>query len=501
MTLQFFCSKLSSSAGGAKLIPYGSSFVMELRQLWTSFLMNALVIFQLEGSEKFSVTTRSALSDTIRNILLEIKAGNAITHNIIWSDYNSPNSLNEIVYKDFVDDILGGWTVFDKISVRIETSSKVPIFKKRQRSFTTFLLDSLESFEIIHSKILPNRFRLDGFFVFVYLQGLFKGHHRVFEMMWAIGCSNVISVFEDQSGDVEMQTFMPFHKGKCFDTSPVTFNKFKGGNFSGGLPGIFPPKLQNLHNCPVRVSTSSSSEPFVFAAFHENGSVHLSGRDIDLVTTLSEALNFKINFTYYGIEGYFYENGSAKGTLQQLLTGNADLAVADLWLKSNRLPYFSSTESYIAEHLVFLISSGDEYRSFEKFILPLNGGTWFMVIACFVIAMVVIRVINLRSRHCQTFVFGSGVRYPYLNVLIGFVGGNQKPVPRTNFARFLLMSFLLYSLVMRTVYQGSYYQLLRSSQHRTEPQTIDEMVDRGFTFYIFDYIADMYRGTEKVMSR
>lgn len=385
------------------------------------------------------------------------------------------------------------------MSFRVETASKLHISKKRQRNFSIFLLNSLESFEIIHSKILPNRFKLDGYFVFVYLEGLFEGHHRVFEMMWEIGCSNVISIFVGESGDVEVQTFMPFQEGKCFDTSPVVINNFKDGKFSSAE--FFPQKLFNLHKCQVRVSTSNNSEPFVFVESSKNGSTRLSGRDIDLVTSLSEALNFQINFAYHGIEGYFYANGTAEGTLQQLLNGNADLAVADLWLKSNRLPYFSSTESYIAEHLVFLISSGDEYRSIEKFILPLSGGTWFMVIACFIIAMAIIFAINLQSRSCRTFVFGSGVRYPYLNVLIGFVGGNQRPLPKTNFARFLLMCFLLYSLVIRTVYQGSYYQLLRSNQHRAEPQSIDEMVERDFTFYIFDYIADMYSGTEKVMSR
>lgn len=474
---------------------------MEPRRLWTIFLIHVTLIFQLEGSEKFNLTARTALAEAIRNILLKIKIDKVVTHNFIWSDHRSANSLKEIVYKDFVEDVLAGWTVLEKTSVRIETSSKIQVYKKRRRVFTIFLLDLLESFEIIHSKILPNRFKLDGFFVFVYLQGLFEGHQKVFEMMWEIGCSNVISVFEDKKREIQVQTFMPFHEGKCFDTSPVNVKKFKDGNFNGSLTILFPEKLHNLNNCPLRVSTSSTSEPFIFAFFHENGSAHLSGRDIDLVTSLSKALNFKINFTYYGPEGYFYENGSAKGTLQQLLTGNADLAVADLWLKPNRLPHFSNTESYIAEHLVFLISSGDEYRSFEKFILPLNAETWFMVIACFVIAMIIIFVINLQSRRCKTFVFGSGVRYPYLNVLIGFVGGSQKPVPKTNFARFLLTSFLLYSLVMRTVYQGSYYQLLRSNQHRAEPQTIDDMIEREFTFYIFDYIVDMYRGTEKVMSR
>lgn len=472
---------------------------MLLLKLFPSFLVSITFILQLGESQKFNLTSKSALSEAVRNLVIKIKIENVITQNFVWSDYCSSNCLKQVVFKDFVEDVLSGWAEIDKLSVRIETSSKLHVFKKRQRNFTIFLLNSLESFEILHSKILPNRFKLDGFFVFVYLAGQFQGHQRVFEEMWKIGCSNVISIFASENGNVEVQTFLPFQEGKCFDTSPVAINTFSEGKFRSSK--FFPKKLRDLHECPVRVSTSNNSEPFIFAELNENGSTHLSGRDIDLVRALSEALNFRINFTYHGFEGYFFENGSAQGTLQQLLNGNADLAVADLWLKSNRLPYFSSTESYVAEHLVFLISAGEEFRSFEKFILPLSGGTWLLVIACFVIAMALIFVINHQSTCCQTFMFGSGVRYPYLNVLIGFVGGNQRPLPKTNFARFLLMSFLLYSLVMRTVYQGSYYQLLRSNQHRAEPQSIDEMIERDFTFYIFDYIADMFRGTEKVMSR
>lgn len=57
-------------------------------------------------------------------------------------------------------------------------------------------------------------------------------------------------------------------------------------------------------------------------------------------------------------------------------------------------------------------------------------------------------------------------------------------VPARNFARSLLMIFILYCLVIRTLYQGGLFENLQSEDLGHTADTITEMLDRGFKFYM-----------------
>lgn len=55
-------------------------------------------------------------------------------------------------------------------------------------------------------------------------------------------------------------------------------------------------------------------------------------------------------------------------------------------------------------------------------------------------------------------------------------------LPGRNFARFILMVFILFSLVMRTAYQGKQFEFLQKEMKKKNVQTIDELMLRNYTF-------------------
>lgn len=112
-----------------------------------------------------------------------------------------------------------------------------------------------------------------------------------------------------------------------------------------------------------------------------------------------------------------------------------------------------------------------------------------------------IYIVGRRPQSEQDFVFGTGNRNPYLNLLVGVVGGSQSVPPKRNFARFLLMLHLIYCLVLRTLYQGSFFELLHSNKRYAEVQSVDEMIERDFKFYAQSGIAGLFQGSEAVKSR
>ena len=63
------------------------------------------------------------------------------------------------------------------------------------------------------------------------------------------------------------------------------------------------------------------------------------------------------------------------------------------------------------------------------------------------------------------------------------MGIGMKTLPRANVARFLLMNLILFCLVMKTGYQGKYFELLTTNPTKKPIQIIEEMVEKNFTIY------------------
>lgn len=107
-----------------------------------------------------------------------------------------------------------------------------------------------------------------------------------------------------------------------------------------------------------------------------------------------------------------------------------------------------------------IISTGESYSSFERMILPFDGATW---IACgLFFAIVFFTILFFKTRHIgwQSFIFGSLVRNPMFNILLVFLGQGQIILPGRNFARYILMMYFMFCMVIRTAYQGVQFELM-----------------------------------------
>jgi hypothetical protein len=362
------------------------------------------------------------------------------------------------------------------------------------------LIAEFSEFWEINQHMSRDQYRFNGHYLIVLLKGDISDAGEIFKVLWEFKIYNVNLIF-DKNSTILSVTFMPFNAENCNDTSPVVINEFKDGKFINGIENIFPAKMRNLHKCEVRVATSNDNSPYVIVKHNHKGVRLLSGRDISLMTTLSERLNFSINYTYVGIEGFLFENGSANGGLKILLDQKADVSVSNWWLKGYRMNFFDATTSYISEKIVFVIPPAQDLTSIQKLIYPFTTPAWIVVILCFSVGYAVIFIIKLLPKSFQNFVFGANVRHPYLNIFIAIIGGTQKVLPRRNFGRFLLMMLLMLFLVVRTLYQGSFYQLLKSDRHHKEIQSINEMIEKDFDFYVYSGSVDVFAGTPAIEKR
>lgn len=433
--------------------------------------------FQFQLEEKFIANTSSSkLCPTVLSVV---------------KDSAFRSTVNIITSKEFICEEI---SPTPDVPFTVETINGIKEMRSR-RHFSIVLLHSVKEFNNFKSKLTSTLFNFQGNFLIALQKGSLELVTEIFKSFFILQILDVKILYRENSS-ISLYTFLPFTSNKCDDATPVLINKFEGGKLLKSDQKLIMEKALNLNGCPVRIATSNNSVPYVLQHHFSNGSYHLYGRDISLIETLSTVLNFTLNYTFVGNEGALFKNGSAEGPFLSLLQNKADIIVADFWLIAFRLNFFDSTVPYFSQQIAFVIPKGDEFSSIEKFMRPLDKMTWIMLTTCIIIGLFVIFVVERLSKNLQNLLFGVGVNQPYLNILVALIGGSQYKSPRNNFARYLLMVFVMFCLVMRTIYTGSLYRMLQEKVYHNEVQSMADMIERNYTIYHIDSLTDLFTGAQ-----
>lgn len=140
---------------------------------------------------------------------------------------------------------------------------------------------------------------------------------------------------------------------------------------------------------------------------------------------------------------------------------------------------------------MLIIPPGSQYSSFEKLIYPFRSAVWLalgivVVFSVLMVALYIFIVQRMLSRRRR-------ITFPFVEIVTIIVGGSQKHLPRRNHVRLVFGSFLLLSLVMRGLYQGALFQFLQSDKRNSEIHSIDEMMAKGFDFYMYPSYQEHFK--------
>lgn len=204
-------------------------------------------------------------------------------------------------------------------------------------------------------------------------------------------------------------------------------------------------KYQNLNGCTIKIPSTTPTDEKIFEI-------------------MADELNFKIR--YVEEENDFDIIGSTSLLLKRALVPTVPIA-------------------FIV--LVFVIPPGDLYTPFEKMWMMFDFEVWMAIAVTLSIALGVIQIVNLCSSKIQNFVFGRNIRTPTLNLQATFLAGGQFKVPGRNFARFLLMLFIIWSMIIRTCYQSELFKHLQADTRKPRIKRMQELFDNNFTFYRYSY--------------
>ena len=106
---------------------------------------------------------------------------------------------------------------------------------------------------------------------------------------------------------------------------------------------------------------------------------------------------------------------------------------------------------------------------------------WMAIGVTLVIGLLTTVILDFVSDEVRNFIAGRDIQSPTMNFLSIFLTGGQPKTPRRNFARFIFILFVVWSLIIRTCHQSMHYELIQADLRRPTIRTLDELFESNLT--------------------
>lgn len=380
-----------------------------------------------------------------------------------------------------------------EIAVKIgKTRKSRPSFNTTENNKSSAIFVLFASIEDIREifKLSPNEtFDHYGNFCIVALKKLTdKEVEEIFKIFWKNFILNS-SLIMKSNDKIEIFTYFPFESDKsCGNTVPRKINQYQNGAWNSTT--IFPHKLENMNNCTIKIGCSVSVvEPYLIFANKSDTNSTLLGIEREIFDEVARLVNFHPSYKYLGsYPGILLPNGTSSGIMKALMDREIDVCLGFISLQYVRTMHLSATEPFTIEPMVILIPPGEEYGDFEKFGRPFDMIVWIFVVGIFAGIFIFVAIFHAISKIRNQRLFLE-IRHPLLDFLAVIFGVTQHRLPFQNVSRFVLMLFILYCLVIRTVYQSGLYQIIKNNDRKPEMASMEEIIDKGFKFNVYETMA------------
>lgn len=128
---------------------------------------------------------------------------------------------------------------------------------------------------------------------------------------------------------------------------------------------------------------------------------------------------------------------------------------------------------------------------------------WSCIFVIIFVAFIIIGIAQFLPKSLHDFTFGAGNENPGLNVINVTFGGSLHKLPTRNFARSILLIFIIYCFIMQNSYKGGLFKFMQKTLFEPEVASTNEMLDRNFHFHMLKssraFLTDMPKVMEKTI--
>lgn len=264
---------------------------------------------------------------------------------------------------------------------------------------------------------------------------------------------------------IDLVSSYMFTQQTCRLNQLVTINRFERMTMKWSNSDFYPNKYKDLHGCEVFIVK-------YLEFFQETNSI------FRIFSSLTKLINCSLQNVQYEIA-------------QTKRDSIFDMFGFTRELRYGTIKGLALSHPVAAGKFTFFIPPGELLTQLEKMVQPFQTDSWIAIIVTLLVAFVILQVINLLPIRIQNFCYGRNIRTPTLNLIEIFLCGGQNKIPLRNFARFILMLFLWWTLIIRTCYQSDLYKYLQTDSRKPPVQSIEEMIQRNFSFvdsYLLFYL-------------
>lgn len=362
-----------------------------------------------------------------------------------------------------------------------------------RRHFNVIFTDSFAAFAEIRMEYYAREYNYNEHY-FIFLQArdrLLQGEMRlIFDYCWRYQLIHCSVQVQKSNGDILIYSYYPFGERGCADMEPQLINRYNGSALVE--PELFPRKLRNFYGCPLRCALWQAP-PFV--RLSEDVLAVTGGYEGRLLLALAEKMNFSIalrpvqasvrdaalGMVSLGPRIFFW-NISSSSPLQ-LQRGEADLTLGGIRQTVGRSLVATSTHNYHQTREVFgVLASSYELSSTDILLYPYRLQIWLGILGVVALSALLQLVVDrlLRGNQARS----------WLNLELIFVGMPLMDTPRSHTARLYCLMLMMYTLIIRTIYQGLLYHLIRTHQLNRWPQTIESLVERNYTVVVTPLVLE-----------
>lgn len=313
----------------------------------------------------------------------------------------------------------------------------------------------------------------------------------------------------------------------CGVAQLVEINKFDQSTLKWQTDVFFTPDIINFYGCQVNFGVRSDSLPET--DYYEPNGEHKHAQDVYLrfssngvakyippVSIYTDKFLINNDNKTYRVDGVLIKMIEAIETNLNFTKAFNPVSVdTDLpqksWLVDYTLDVEICTHSLAAQVFTtvaifndfysLIVPPGQKYSPLEKLILPFDSAVWVCFAIVFITAyFVVVFIKQFSDREVAEIIIGDHVSGPGLNIFMIFMGGGMRVLPKKNFPRFLVTSFILFCLIMRfgnfsflrikinlpscrTAYQGKYFEYLTSDIRKQEVQSVEEIIEKKLIIF------------------
>lgn len=236
------------------------------------------------------------------------------------------------------------------------------------------------------------------------------GNDRDFPLWWTF--------VMEQGSEIYLESITLFSPQHCGEVQLLEINKFSKRNSKWTTESFFFVDVLNFHGCKLvfGVNAGTSQIPFY---------------------TL-QAVDSSLNFTIIALN---HRRRSSVKVIEYLAT---NAIIEDI------VEVFHMTSWVFSDTICLTVPFGEPLTPLEQMFYPFDNDVWILFVTTFIIAYSVILIIKLSGRvNIADLVFGEREQSPSLNVFSIFMGVTVLAAPRKNFARFLLVAFTIFCLIIR----------------------------------------------------